>query len=105
MWNPPPPLVAPSKILGRSASPVSVASLPSGPSPPPDRSFGHPFDRDIGVYLGYNHVPCAGEESQNGFIPELNTITAMFTAVSTIVKEQNSVFGQRLQIKLLKDSF
>ena len=64
MWHPPSPLVAPSKTLGQSSLPVSVASLPPGPSPPPDRSFGHPFHRDIGVCLGCNHVPHAWEESQ-----------------------------------------
>ena len=57
MWHPPPPLLAPSKTLGRSSSPVSVTSLPPGPSPPPDKILQSSFSKRYWSVFGLQSCP------------------------------------------------
>ena len=76
----------------------------SSPAPLPSSLIKTPFD-----VLVRKALPREGRNSNlqpflefgEGNLAELKEITAKLTAISTVVAEQNSVFGQRCQI----DSF
>ena len=54
---------------------------------------------------GETVTPSSSWKAAKGTWPVLNEITDKLTAISTVVAEQNSVFGHHCQMVLLNDSF
>ena len=54
---------------------------------------------------GETVTPSSSWKAAKGTWPVLKEITDKLTAISTVVAEQNSVFGHHCQMVLLNDSF